>query len=265
MPCLRDLQASFAGAILEGWDEAVIGTVVVDGISSSGRLSIYRHHVFTTLSGVLREAYPVVCRLVHERFFGYAADRFIRSHPPQDPRLFEYGSAFPQFLAEFPPCHHLAYLPDVARLEWQIHAALHAEDPRPLNPMQLDGVPSTEVGELTFSFVPSLALLTSPWPIGAIWHANQPHANDEHIVDLASGPVNLEIRRIGDDVVFRTLDPVTHAFRRALVEGRSLEQAASAAAVEGPRFDLARALYALFQDGVFIAFMGPSTSNERTP
>jgi hypothetical protein len=52
---------------------------ISDGLTAEARLAIYRHHVFITLTAALQTTYPVLCRLVHERFFGYAADQYIRA------------------------------------------------------------------------------------------------------------------------------------------------------------------------------------------
>src|SRR5713101_5908735 len=115
MPALSEIQAAFGRALLGGDEQPAAAMVSGDGLTPAARLEIYRHHVFTTLTAALQATFPVVCRLVHERFFGYAADQYIRAHPPTEPCLFEYGSSFPAFLAGFEPCRHLQYLPDVAR------------------------------------------------------------------------------------------------------------------------------------------------------
>jgi hypothetical protein len=73
-----------------------------DGLASRARLEIYRHHVRTSLTSVLEATFPVICRLVDRRFFAYAADTYLRAHPPTGPCLFEYGDGFPDFLAAFP-------------------------------------------------------------------------------------------------------------------------------------------------------------------
>ena len=53
-----------------------------DRLSPAARVAIYRHHVTQTLTDILMDVYPVVCRLVDARFFAYAAHRFIASQPP---------------------------------------------------------------------------------------------------------------------------------------------------------------------------------------
>lgn len=260
MPSLRDLQAGFRHALLDGDSSDLRLEIVEDGLAAEARLAIYRHHVLASLTDVLASIYPVVCRLVDRRFFAYAADAFIRRHPPSGPCLFEYGGTLPEFLAEFPPCRHLAYLPDVARLEWAMNVAAHAEDAAPLTPAVLADLDPARAGDLTFSFAPSLSLVSSPWPIDRLWRANQ--AGGDAIVDLDHGGVDLEVRRRGDDVVFRQVDKPTCAFRRALLEGHALATAAERALTADAAFDLGIALGALVQDGVLTSITVPPASRK---
>ena len=256
MPTLRELQSAFRDALLDGRDGdppgAIGAEILADELSAASRLAVYRHHVLTTLTTVLNETYPVVTRLVGEGFFAYAADTFVRRHPPGWPCLFEYGAGFAAFLAAFPPCRELVYLPDVARLEWAMHAALHAEDTPAADREALRKVAPDALGGVTLRLDPSLTLLSSPWPVDAIWRANQPGADANATLDLAAGGVRLEVRRLGDDVVWRTLPKPEHAFRAALASGRALDDAADAALALAADFDLTRALATLFDEGLVV-------------
>jgi len=202
----------------------------------------------------LRDTYPVVVRLVGDGFFAYAADAFVRRHPPGSPCLFEYGAGFSEFLAAFPPCRDLVYLPDVARLEWAMHAALHAEDTRAADLEGLRQISPDSLGSVTLRLDPSLTLLSSPWPVEGIWRANQPGADPGATLDLGAGGVCLEIRRLGDDVVWRTPPKSEHAFRAALASGRTLEDSADAALAAEADFDLTRALATLLDEGIVVGF-----------
>lgn len=73
MPSLAELQHAFARAIWDGADGEVVGAIRGDGLLPEARVALYRHHVFTTLTAALAATYPVVSRLVDERFFAYAA------------------------------------------------------------------------------------------------------------------------------------------------------------------------------------------------
>jgi hypothetical protein len=263
MTRLRELQRDVRAALLSS-DEATVTGVREDGLGSAARLGIYRHHILATLTAALAATFPVVCRLVDERFFGYAADRYIRLEPPSGPCLFEYGGTFPAFLAEFPPCQSLPYLADVARLEWAMHRAVHAPDAAPLAADALRSVSPERVCNLVFSLDPSLSLLASPWPIHRIWRANQP-ASEDVTVDLRAGGATLEVRRLGDEVVFRALGPGPFSFRRTLGEGMSLGAATEQAVRADPGFDLSAVLAAVFQDAVVVGFTCHSATQESDP
>jgi hypothetical protein len=254
MQTLPELEAGFASAILRGDAGPVAGLIVADGLTPAARIQIYRNHVFSSLTAALETTYPVVCRLVDRRFFGFAADRYIRSCPPAGPCLFEYGATFADFLAGFPPCAGHPYLADVARLEWAMNAALHAEDVPAMTRAALATVAPEDVGRLVFRFDPSAAWLRSPWPIDRIWRANQAGADPASSVDLAAGGALLEVRRQDATVTLRRLETGEFAFRAALGGESTLELATDAALAEAPGFDLAAALRALLDERLLVGF-----------
>ncbi len=134
-----------------------------------------------------------------------------------------------------------------------MNVAEHADDVVPLDTRALQSLEAADAPRLRFAFDPSLTLLESPWPIDHIWQANRPDSGDA-TVDLAAGGARLEVRRSGEDVILRSLDPAPWAFRSALAEGRALETAAATALALDPGFDLAAALRSLVDDGVVTAF-----------
>lgn len=259
---LRELQRELRAALLGGDGAAACAAVRGDGLDPSARLAIYRHHVGTTLTAALQATFPVVCRLVDERFFAFAADRYIAVDPPSTPCLFEYGAGFPAFLAGFGPCASLPYLPDVARLEWALERAWHAPDAEPLPMTALAGAAPDVAGGLGLALDPSVTYLDSPFAIDRIWRANRPGVTEPELVDAGAGPARLEVRRHGDDAVFRSLDPGVFAFRRDLAGGRDLGHAALSAIAADPDFDLAAALSALFAEELAVAIVTPSQPGE---
>jgi hypothetical protein len=262
MPSLAETQARFARALLapHGGDGGDL--VAGDGLAPAARLAIYRHHHVTSLTAALRATFPVVHRLVGDGFFRYVAHEFIAAHPPAQPCLFAYGEALATFLEAFPACRDVPYVGGVARLEWLMNRAAHADDATPLDLDALRSLDPGDLDSLTLRFDPSLALLTSPWPVDEIWRANQPDADPDATVDARTGPVMLEIRRIDDDVVMRRLAPAQHAFRRVLLDGDGLASAAATAAALDDDFDLGRALRNLFDDNMLIGFRVTSRPEE---
>ena len=254
MAALAEIQATIGAALLGGDATAAAAHVAGDGLPPGARIAIHRHHVLTTLTRALEATFPAVCRLVDHRFFAYAADSYLRAHPPASPCLFELGDAFPDFLAAFPPCRHLEYLPDVARLEWAMNATLHAPDAGAMDPAALAAVAHGDMARLVFAVDPSVRFLASPWPVDRVWRASREGADGDDRVDLAAGPVWLEVRRAGDAVVMRGLAAADHALRAGLEGGDTLERAAAAALRIDPDMDLAAALRAMLEERIFTRF-----------
>lgn len=136
MPRLHELQRAFGAAIFDD-DTSIAAHVIGDGMPAARSLDVYRHTIFAVLTDALRLTYPAVDRLVGPEFFKAAAAAFARRNPPTNASLNAYGGAFVDFLAEFPPAASIAYLPDVARLEWALNVAANAPDVPALDPIML--------------------------------------------------------------------------------------------------------------------------------
>jgi len=252
MPTLRELQRQVHQAVLGGDTAEIVAAIRGDGLDPAARIGTYRNHFFATLGGLLQGTFPVVCRLVDEQFFAYAAYEYVRQHPPRSRCLVEYGADFADFLADFAPCKSLPYLADVARFEWALNIAASVREAAPLPPQALAEIPTSEAGYLVLRLQPSLSYVNSPWPIDAIWQANK--KSEVPSVDLASGGARLEIRRTGDAVAWLRLDPATFAFRTALAGGLVLAAAITAATAQSPNFDLATAIEQIFAGGFAVAY-----------
>jgi hypothetical protein len=251
---LRDLQGAMASSVLRGMDAPLAPVVRADGIDFAGRLQIYRNNTFSSLTAALKDSFPVVCQLVDERFFGYAAQEYIRAYPPLEPRLAEYGGDFAEFLAGFQPVRHLAYLPDVARLEWAVNAAYHAADTPTLDPARIAAVPQDRYPLLTFVAHPSVQIFASDFPVERIWQAHQPGGDLETRIDLSSGGCRLLIDRHEQDIRFLALDAAGFALAAALCMGAALQEAYEKAAAVDGAFDLIAALSTHLARGTFAAF-----------
>ncbi|MGA8760509.1 MAG: DNA-binding domain-containing protein, partial [Stellaceae bacterium] len=107
MSMLLDLQMRLRRAVLGGDTAEIVAAIQGDGLNPAARVGIYRNHAFTTLGDALQGTFPVVCRLVDQRFFAYAAHEYLREHPPHSRCLVEYGADFADFLARFSPCEKL--------------------------------------------------------------------------------------------------------------------------------------------------------------
>lgn len=256
MPLL-ELQQAVRDGILGTPSAGLLERIAGAGLRPEQRLQIYRNNTLLSLTEALKTSFPVVARLVGEKFFAFAADRFIRSQPPQTPRLSEYGAAFPRFLAGFEPAAGLAYLPDVARLEWAVDEAYDAEDEPPLEAAALAALPPEAHPVLRFALRASCRFVASCYPVKRIWLANQPGASPE-TVQLDGGGERLLVMRRGFEVMLIELDAAEFALLAALDCGKTVEAAYLAATAEDPGFDLAAALARQFQRGSLAQVFAPA-------
>ena len=249
---LLEQQIQLSRAMLDGDVSRIAAAIEGDGIDPATRLGIHRNHVLTTFGAALKAAFPVVCRLVDERFFAYAAHEYLRLHPRLPRRLVEYGADFPDFLAGFEPCKDLPYLPDVARFEWALKTTATMQETSSLGMDALHLVPAQMAGYVTFRLQQSLRYFTSSWPVDIIWEANQ--HEDVPPTDLAIDGVCIEIRRGAETVVWQRLDPGSFAFRTALADGLALAAAITSAMQREPRFDTGASVHRLFDEGLVVGF-----------
>lgn len=250
MTALRDIQSAFRRALLEGDGAEIAPLIREDGIFSDERLAVYRSNMVASITAALREIYPVVERLVGERFFDHAALEFLCARPPESPSLNTYGAAFADFLVDFPPARDLVYLADVARLEWKMHRAALVPETAALEPSALAQLAAEELPRLVIRLHPAMGYLASPWPIDLIWNANRPGAPGGEAINLDFGGAHLEVGRRGGEVRCRALADGIFGFRNALSLGLTLEAATEAALAADPGFKFAPAFAELFRDGI---------------
>jgi len=207
MPTLLEVQTEFADALLGGESEDAVRHIADDrSIAAAARMNVYRNTGRGTLIAALRIAYPAVERLVGAEFFEGAAADFVASNPARGAYLNEYGAEFAEFLAGFAPAAGLAYLPDVARLEWAVSCAANAPDAAPLDPAALTELDEAAQERIRFVPHPSVRLLRIGHDADAIRRAVL-ERNETELAALAPKPDAfwLIVHRTGLDVVTRRL------------------------------------------------------------
>jgi hypothetical protein len=207
-------------------DAEAAAYIVADGIDPAARLGIYRNTFASVLTNALKLSYPAVHRLVAAECFDGAARFFMEEQPPHYANLDDYGAGFPEFLARFDPVAALAYLPDVARLEWAVARALHAPDAEPLDIGRLAALTEDEQAHVRFAPHPAVALMRADHPADSIWRAVL--AQDDAAlaaIDPASGPVWLLVQRTESGVEATRLSEAAWRFTEALFAGRPLHSA----------------------------------------
>lgn len=251
-PSLPELQHRFADTLL-GVTQAVPGDWIVgNGLAPAARVQIYRNLVFNNHAAALRTAYPVVAKLVGEDFFDAAAARYLHDHGSDSGNLQDYGAGFPEFLVRMPEAANLAYLPEVARLEWARQESYLAADAAPLDPKALTTMSKDIQAELKLRLHPSLRLVTSAHPIWDIWMFCQETSPDQ--LELSSDPQTVLVWRDADQVAMQLASTGRRDFLAALLTHESLAAAYEQAAAHEADFYLSTCLHWLLDAGLVTGF-----------
>lgn len=261
MSSLRELQRDFFGAIRQpAPNERCIGRVLPAEIPARRRLQIYRNHHRVSLAGALSACFPVVERLVGTACFTALARRYVETRPPRAGQLLDYGRGFPAFLEGAETLAGLAYVTEVAALEWLRQEAYHAEDAPRLHLARLAEVPPSAQEYLRLALHPSVRLLRSPYPVVSIWRTNHRDAEPE-VIDLARGGENALVWRSAAGVEVRRVDAADMALIGLLQAGEPFSLACEAALERSGAFDPGQALARLCSDGVINAASWPTNGD----
>jgi hypothetical protein len=230
MPTLLDTQRAMFRAIVLDEHDVAASQMMGNVFSAAERLDVYRNTFLSSLTTALRISYPAVHRLVGEEFFDGAAQCFIEAQPPQSAYLNAYGTGFADFLGQFSPAASLPYLADVARLEWAVNVALHAEDVTSLDADALARIAEVPPDRLILLPHPSIRLLRLDHPAEAIWRAVL--AQDDSAlkaIDLSAGPERLLVERTANGVEVSPLAETEWHFAAALCAGETFANSIEAA------------------------------------
>ncbi|MEL7461166.1 MAG: DNA-binding domain-containing protein [Pseudomonadota bacterium] len=227
------IEADFKAALFDPAMTPPPGLSDPAGRPAGKRFDVYRNNVVVSLTQALEVAFPAVRKLVGEANFKVLAGAFLRAHPPKSPLLMLWGDEFPSFLAGFPAAKSIGYLPDAARLEQAIRESYHAADCDPIDPEVLGQIPPEQLTQTKLRFAPALKLISSPWPVHAIWRFNmEPGAPKP-----AMAAQDVLVTRPAFDPVAAVLPAGGAAFVRALARGATLGDAMSVPGVP-ETFDL---------------------------
>lgn len=240
---------------------------VPDGLTSKAskhekRFAVYRNNIASSLADALTVGFPVVCRLVGEKFFRAMAASYITRHPPKSPVLMFFGEALPEFLEGFEPAATLPYLPDIARLEIAIRESYHAEDSLPIDHAEAASIPPNALESATIKFAPSMRYLRSKFPVFQIWRLNTSGDPIE-----SRGPEDVMIARRQYDPVPERLANGGYELVSALERGETLSSACDIASRASDKFDLNDILVQLLNAGTIAEIVpgdAQSVSNERS-
>ena len=258
-PTLTELQHQFLAALYDDGAPGPAEAIAGHGLEPSARLRIYRHSCNEIHAGALRSAYPAVLALVGEAFFEQTARGYRSAYPSVSGNLQQFGAQFAEYLQALPTTRELAYLPDVARLEWlRQRAALAADaDTTPaaaVAPWRMEACTPPRIG-----LHPSVQWLASRYPVLTIWrYATDPMPEDLQPPDTGEQVV---LWREDGEVAMAELDAASFACIETLASGAALDRAHAAAKSLDTDFDLSACLASLAEHGLLVTF-GKATPDQ---
>lgn len=218
-------QESFASALSDLQSVPPSCLISRHGSDPWARFSVYRNNVYSSLVNILCEGFPVVMQLVGTEFFKAMASAYARTHLPKSPIMYFYGQQFGAFIDTFEPTAELPYLGDIARLEYARQIALHADDTPLLSSDDISVLDPDMLTQMQPQLHSSVQLISSAYPIYAIWARNSYKTN--HPIPLDSQ--DALVWRQHMDVKTTALPIGGAAFFSVALKGASLDVACEAA------------------------------------
>jgi len=236
---LAALQQAFSDAMFAPEAEGALQ------VTHPERFALYRGNLTSTWRKSLAAAYPVIEQLVGEEFFAALAREYGRAHPSDSGDLNRFGAHFEHFLRSFEHVKDLPYLPDMARLEWQLHRIHYARHEMPLQAQDIN--PHT-LEQSAFSCQATAQLFESEWAVVPLWLA---HQGAEFPQEMAQ-PSRALLSRPQWTAQVTPLQSPEYAALQELRKGKTVGAALDAAFALDENFDVAAAIQQWLQQQILV-------------
>jgi hypothetical protein len=244
MPRLHELQSAFAAAIVEGKSLPTITSIQAG--SSWRSLALYRRLIRNNYVQALTITYPVLHRLVGDRYFKVFARGYLKRFPSTSGDLFAYGRHLPLFLFQLGSPRLLI---ELARLEWACHEVYQASDSPPLVPDQLSAVASADPSRVTFHLNTAVRLLRLSMPVHHLWHALQSDDPTTMVADrpLPDEETDVVVTRARGNIHVTALAALDFRLLDAMADRKSVAEVEQIAMEYDSEFDFSRFLASILE------------------
>lgn len=191
------------------------------GVTGEERMSVYANGYLARIRESLKEVYEAVNQAVGCEKFSALGEEYTRAFPSRNYNLNYAGRHLADLLQKAEVTRAFPFLPDLAKLEWQIWEAFHAFDETPLNPSKLADLSLEDWEDTRIIFQPSVRLVTSAWPVLDIWLARQ-KPFEEARLPSKKHPERILVGRRADQVRCERLDENQYCLLEGLLSGRTL-------------------------------------------
>lgn len=227
---LNELQQRFGAALhpdqsadeVEHAYRAIGGAAKVD---AQARLKVYRANVIGGQINAARAAYPACERILGEQSLRAMLRDYLIRWPSTKPDLNDYGGHLPELLSEICQSHpdfaNYPYLPDLAQLEWALHALYYAADDEPFDWSCIAALSPQQ--QLDIRPIPSqsVRLIRSAYPIDMLHKGTEFTATAQD-----DGRRNLIVFRDNYRPQYELIEAETFALIQACADGFSLGEMA---------------------------------------
>lgn len=244
---LEHLQTYFAAALAGEATPPQLSGALVEG---TDRIALYRRNMRATWRQALANAYPVVRALIGEECFSDAARAYGKTHPSISGNLNTFGGRFAEFIAAWPVTRMLAYIGDIASLEWAIHRTHYAADARPLQRERITALTPNQLLRSRFAVHPACAWLASAHPVCSIWIAHRESGK----FDFPPEPEFALVTRRSWDVTVTRVTRGEFVALDALRAGADMDETIATALRADSAFDFGKAFVRWLNGNVLIGF-----------
>jgi hypothetical protein len=251
VPTLAETQSKLRDAVVHGRveDRAALRDMLLGGLNPEKRLSVHQRNYHTSLAEALLVKFPATAWLVGTRFLMEAAKRFVIEQPPQAPCIAEYGAVFPDFLSRCPGAGFVPYLSDFAELEWCLGKAAIAVDETPLSGPEFSATDPHTLPDTLLTLQSGLYYMHASWPVDDLMKFYLTETAHDSF-EFPPAEVWMEVRGARGAFHCNRLDAAEYIFRKSVLEGHSIGNAAECALELNARFDPGEALAALIGAGL---------------
>lgn len=210
--------------------EAELRQQVVSGnLPASARVEVYRHGYFARLVECLEDDYPALAHaLGAERFEALCRD-FIALYPPASASLNYYGAPLADYCGRRSESWN-AFAEELARLEWAVVEAIHAEEGERLDVSALGRLSPEQWSAARLVPSPALRLLLCAYPVAEYYQAFQDGTAAALGAGAGGGALELlaphasavAVSRRGEDVWRIRLSPALGELLGSLIAGAPL-------------------------------------------
>lgn len=254
MPTLAETQLRFRDAVVQGNTQQVrsLQSLLLGGRNPEKRLIVHQRNYRTSLAEALLVKFPATGWLLGTPLLAEAVTRFIGEHPPQAPCVAEYGAAFPDFLLQCPEAAAMRYLSDFARLEWYVGKVAIAIDDPPISSQEFSMIDPDALPDALFTLQSGLHYVSAEWPVDELMTLYLTKTAPDRF-EMLPAEVWIEVRGARGEFHFNRLDAAAYIFRKSVLEGNSIGEAAERALDINAAFDPGEGLSALIAGGLITA------------